>query len=154
MFAYIWEYRIRAERVEEFEKLYGAAGEWVELFRRGSGYVGTDLHRDGNDPLRFVTMDRWRSRREFESFREEYTAEFERLDLAGEALTSSESFLGEFELELGDPVAPSEGSGALGALIAARDEAGFAGLCGAGRWEVALEALRKAWAEDGGDGAD
>jgi len=61
----------------EFERVYGPEGDWVKFFRRGRGYVGTELLRDLEAPGRYVVIDRWESAEAYDAFvganREEYT---------------------------------------------------------------------------------
>ena len=61
---------------EEFEQVYGPEGSWSEFFRRGAGYVGTELLRDVEVPGRYLVLDRWESREAYQAFveanREEY----------------------------------------------------------------------------------
>ena len=61
-FAYLWEYRVEADQLTEFLRLYGPDGEWVRLFREAEGFVETHLLRDAGDRGRFVTIDYWVSR--------------------------------------------------------------------------------------------
>lgn len=100
-FSYIWSYRVSAENTEEFVDLYSPGGSWAALFGRGDGYLDTRLYQDAGDMERFVTIDRWESERAFALFRERFAEEFEKLDRQGEALTSAERFLGEFQ-EVGE----------------------------------------------------
>ena len=95
-YAYLWEFRTSAERRAEFERHYGTAGTWVQLFRQAPGYLGTTLLRDGADPLRFVTIDRWMSAADYESFRERFAREYAALDALCEHLTLSELLIGRF----------------------------------------------------------
>jgi heme-degrading monooxygenase HmoA len=102
-YAYVWSYRVSAEDVEEFIRLYGPDGAWVALFRQGEGYLGTDLLRDATDAGRFVTIDRWVSELAFDRFRETFAEEYQQLDREGEVLTIEELPLGEFhEVGAGD----------------------------------------------------
>jgi len=95
-FTYIWAYRVPAEKVGEFRRLYGPTGRWVRLFRKAPGYLDTVLHRDLNDPDRYVTIDRWESEEAFRDFRSRFSEEFENLDSEAESLTLEETSLGEF----------------------------------------------------------
>ena len=96
MYAYVWEYRVSAEARQSFEAAYGPEGEWVRLFRRGDGYVRTDLWRDRDDSTRYVTIDHWKSFEAFASFRRRFSDEFEAFDARFEALTESERKIGDF----------------------------------------------------------
>jgi heme-degrading monooxygenase HmoA len=97
MYVIIWEYRLRQERVDEFERIYGESGAWAELFQKGSGYLGTDLLRDSSDPDRYLTIDRWASLTDYESFHSTWKTEYETLDAQCEGLTERETTLGEWE---------------------------------------------------------
>ena len=93
----MWEFDARLESWREFERAYGPTGTWARLFRKGDGYVATELLRDRETSGRYVTIDRWDSRAAFEAFRERFAAEYERLDQACEALTTRETLIGRFE---------------------------------------------------------
>jgi len=96
-FVYVWEFRVRPEAVAAFEAAYGPEGDWVRLFRRHAGYLGTDLLRDAAEPTRWLTIDRWRSRADRDRCRELAATEFDAIDRACEALTFDERHLGDFE---------------------------------------------------------
>ncbi len=96
-FVYVWEYRARPQAAASFAAAYGSGGDWVRLFRRHPGYLGTMLLRDLEDPLRFCTIDSWRSRADHNEFRSQFAADFETLDARCAALTEVETHLGDFE---------------------------------------------------------
>lgn len=97
MYVLVWEFRPRRGREAEFEAAYGPDGEWVRLFRGGEGYLGTELHRDTADARRYLTIDRWASRRAYESFRAAHRDAYEAIDRRCEALTERETSIGSFE---------------------------------------------------------
>jgi 8-oxo-dGTP pyrophosphatase MutT (NUDIX family) len=90
-----WEFLPAEGREEEFQGAYGPAGDWARFFRRDPAYIRTDLLqvRDG----RYVTLDRWRSRADFEAFREREREAYADLDRRMEALTRHEALLGAFD---------------------------------------------------------
>lgn len=96
-FVYVWEYIVKKERKRDFERIYGSNGKWVHLFEKGVGYLGTELHRDISNNMRYVTVDYWVSKEAKDTFREQYAQEFAKLDQSCESLTERESFLGDFE---------------------------------------------------------
>jgi heme-degrading monooxygenase HmoA len=81
----------------EFERAYGADGEWAEFFRQGRGYIGTELLRDVEASSRYLVVDRWESADAYNAFvaerREEY---MERVD-ATRFLYDSELRFGTFD---------------------------------------------------------
>lgn len=96
-FVYIWEYIVREEYLIEFEKAYGPQGDWVQLFEKAEGYIGTDLHRDVSNSRRFITIDHWKTIEDRDNFRKKYSREFEQLDERCERFTESEKWLGDFD---------------------------------------------------------
>jgi heme-degrading monooxygenase HmoA len=93
----IWEFRPKAGMERMFEQTYGPSGIWTEFFRRGEGYVRTELTHDPKDPGRYLTLDFWTSRHAYEQFRESSLAEYKRIDQLCEELTQMEVELGRFE---------------------------------------------------------
>ena len=92
----IWEFRVRQEKAAEFVQKYGPEGAWARLFRGSAGYIKTELVKDVASDLRFLTLDYWQTKEEFERFHERIRAEYERLDREFEGLTESETRLGAF----------------------------------------------------------
>jgi quinol monooxygenase YgiN len=95
-YTYIWEYEVPASTEAEFLLHYAPDGTWVELFRRSSGHLATELYRDRDRSERFVTIDHWSSEAAFREFRSRFAAEFEALDHRCARLTRHEASLGEF----------------------------------------------------------
>jgi len=92
----VWEFQARPEARQEFERVYGPDGDWARLFRRGDGYLGTELLRD-REHDRYLVLDRWSSLQHYESFRHAHAADYKRLDQRCEALTVREAPLGTFD---------------------------------------------------------
>jgi len=96
MHVIIWEFRARRGREAEFERAYGPKGDWAEFFRRGEGYLGTELIRDIETEGRYVTIDRWTSQTAFETFRSQNVGQYEAIDRQCELLTEHEARVGSF----------------------------------------------------------
>ena len=95
-FVIIWHFQVRPGREAEFEKAYGEDGEWVKLFRRGRGFLRTELYHESRKRRRYLTIDYWDSQESYATFRRQAVDEFEALDKRCEALTVSEIYLGSF----------------------------------------------------------
>lgn len=95
-YVYIWEFEINEACREQFLHSYGPDGEWVALFRQAPGYVGTTLMSDTEHPLRFLTLDRWRSREAQQEFAADYRDEYACIDSQCEAFTVREACVGHF----------------------------------------------------------
>ena len=55
----VWEYDVPETSRTEFERTYGAAGDWVQLFLSSDGFRGTELFVSLSDPGRYLTVDRF-----------------------------------------------------------------------------------------------
>ncbi len=95
----VWEFRVPQEKEKEFVEQYGPEGSWARFFKGSSGYIRTELVRDVADRLRFLTLDYWQTEEDFNKFRGQNLAEYERLDGEFEGLTERETRLGAFRFE-------------------------------------------------------
>jgi ribosomal-protein-alanine N-acetyltransferase len=96
-FTAVWEFRVKPGKQRAFEKAYGPEGDWVQLFRRSEDYLGTELIRDRDLRLRYVTLDHWSSRQAYLRFQKENRPAYHALDAECEALTTREKRIGEFD---------------------------------------------------------
>jgi heme-degrading monooxygenase HmoA len=96
-FVLAWRFTVAAERRAEFERIYGADGDWARLFRRHAGFLGTQL-LVGADGI-YLTLDRWRSEADWIDFKHAHAEAYAALDRACEALTLAEERLGAFAAE-------------------------------------------------------
>lgn len=112
----IWEFEVPAERCEAFERAYGPDGDWVSLFQRSAGFLGTELLRgtlddalEGEEPPQstadaekggrtYLTIDRWVSRDVYVAFSERWADAYAELDDRFLELCNVEVCLGKFEL--------------------------------------------------------
>ncbi len=92
----IWEFRVRRGMEQLFEKHYGPAGTWAQLFQEGEGFVATELSRDLKEPGRYLTVDFWSSQEAYENFRDQHSARYQEIDAECEEMTESESEIGRF----------------------------------------------------------
>ncbi len=92
----VWEFRVRQERAAEFIQKYGPEGAWARFFRGSAGYIKTELVRDVASDFRFLTLDYWQTEEEFNRFKQQHLAEYQRLDKEFEGLTETETRLGAF----------------------------------------------------------
>lgn len=93
----IWEFRVKPAMCAEFESAYGPRGVWAALFSRGTGYLATELSRDPIQPQRYITLDYWKSRGDYERFCRRHRDEYSVIDANCEGITESEQEIGCFE---------------------------------------------------------
>lgn len=97
MFLVVWEFEIRPECEDRFRSVYGSDGEWVQLFRKDAHYQQSILAQDPFRPHVYLTLDFWRTRESYESFKDRYHDQYVSLDRTSEGLTLSERQIGAFE---------------------------------------------------------
>ena len=68
MHVIVWEFEARAGKEREFEKAYGAHGDWAMLFANCPDYRGTDLLKSITTRT-YLTIDRWTSAAAFADFK-------------------------------------------------------------------------------------
>jgi heme-degrading monooxygenase HmoA len=93
----VWEFQVKPDKIEEFERNYASYGTWAELFRRSPKYGGTVLTQDQADGTRYLLTDLWESTDAFAEFKRVHDAEYQALDKRCEELTIRETKLGTFE---------------------------------------------------------
>ena len=97
MYVIVWRLRPHPGRETAFEQAYGPAGAWTQLFRRGEGYLGTELLRSLDLPDEYVAIDRWASEEAYRAFRLRWADAYTELDRHCEDLTAAEIPLGPFD---------------------------------------------------------
>ena len=97
MLVIVWEYKVKPERIEDFEGFYGPDGPWGRLFRGNPGYVSTTLMKDVAGGGRYMVADRWTSNATYESFKQARAAEYRELSERGARLYAEETEVGRFD---------------------------------------------------------
>jgi hypothetical protein len=92
----IWEFRVKPEKARTFEQHYCGSGSWAQFFRKGAGFRDTVLIQDEQDANRYLTIDTWEALHWFDSFKEQFRVEYEKIDKEFEDLTESERRIGVF----------------------------------------------------------
>ena len=59
MVAVVWQFDTRPEHAEEFERFYGADGEWTRLSRRSRSYLGSSFLKDLATTDRYLLVEYW-----------------------------------------------------------------------------------------------
>ena len=59
MIAVIWQFDVKKGREKEFEKLYGADGDWTALNRRTRSYLGSSFLHDQARSTRYLLIEYW-----------------------------------------------------------------------------------------------
>ena len=59
MIAIVWQFDVKAGHEADFERFYGADGEWTAVNRHSRSYLGTSFLRDQNNPRRYLVVEYW-----------------------------------------------------------------------------------------------
>ena len=97
MLVLVWEYRVRPDRIDDFEAFYRPDGPWGELFRSAPGFVSITLMKDLNEPERFLIADRWTSEKLYEEFKRQHASEYAELSARGRRLFERETEIVRFD---------------------------------------------------------
>jgi hypothetical protein len=100
MFVVLWEFDVKSQCEDMFTSAYAADGEWARLFARDAKFRETKLLRNISQPLRFVTMDVWESRADYEHFMNESGQAYKELDAKCADWTTAERHLSSFDAEI------------------------------------------------------
>jgi len=96
MYFIIWDFLIKKDLKNEFEKTYGNEGIWVSFFKKGTGYSSTLLIKDRTNERRYFTIDQWESQEDYESFKKRNRKEYKKIDNQCEFLADEEKLIGYF----------------------------------------------------------
>jgi heme-degrading monooxygenase HmoA len=99
MFVILWEFEVKPGNCVPFEKAYGSAGTWVQLFRRDSRFRETQLLHDPSREHCYFTLDFWDSETAYRDFLTTNRRAYEQLDSSLQGLTLRERHVVSFELD-------------------------------------------------------
>jgi hypothetical protein len=57
--ALVWMFEIRPGTSDEFERFYGADGEWTALSRRSRSFLGSSFLKDLASETRYMLVEYW-----------------------------------------------------------------------------------------------
>ncbi len=97
MFLILWEFEVKPGEEIAFEKVYGAHGEWVQLFQRDPHYRQTQLLKDPSRSRIYFTLDFWDSEIDYNHFKQTSQDAYASLDQTTQNLTIRERSLGCFQ---------------------------------------------------------
>jgi hypothetical protein len=96
MIAIVWQFDVASGREPDFERFYGADGEWTAVNRHSRSYLGTSFLRDQNRPLRYLVVEYWSEMLVYEQHKAYRDDELEKLSAKREELVSKTELLGVF----------------------------------------------------------
>ena len=99
MFVILWHYEVKPGNLARFEKVYGPAGDWAQLFRRHPDFRGTRLLHDPSRDSCYFTLDFWASETAYRAFLNAHRREYDEMDTTLLNLTLNQRHVLSFEVE-------------------------------------------------------
>ena len=108
MVAVVWQFDTLPDRGEEFERFYGADGEWTKLSRRSRSFLGSSFLKDLASPFRYLLIEYWSEMLVYEKHLADFDDEVRRLEEQRHQFLMRMEALGVFgALDVPDRVGPT-----------------------------------------------
>jgi hypothetical protein len=78
--AVVWQFETVADRSEDFERFYGADGEWTKLSRRSRSFLGSSFLKDLASPSRYLLVEYWSEMLVYEKHLADFESEMQGLE--------------------------------------------------------------------------
>jgi hypothetical protein len=106
--AVVWQLMVHQQRDEDFERFYGADGEWTKLSRRSRSFLGSSFLKDLAAPGRYLLVEYWSEMLVYEKHMADFGEEVKALEARREEFTTSVESLGLFSaLDVPSRVGPT-----------------------------------------------
>jgi quinol monooxygenase YgiN len=106
--AVVWQVEIHEGKSAEFEKLYGASGEWTMLSRRSRSFLGSSFLRDLASETRYMLVEYWSEMVVYEKHLSEFAPQVKALEEKRQRLVERVYPLGVFSaLDVPDRAGPT-----------------------------------------------
>ncbi len=96
MVAVVWQLTVHADTTEQFERFYGADGEWTQLSRKSRSFLGSSFLRDLAVPSRYLLVEYWSEMFVYEKHVADFDAQIKALEQRRHEFTASVESLGLF----------------------------------------------------------
>jgi hypothetical protein len=94
--AVVWQIDVRAGAGEDFERLYGADGDWTKLSRRSRSFLGSSFLRDIGSESRYLLVEYWGEMVVYEKHVADFSDELQQLERERERLIERMETIGVF----------------------------------------------------------
>jgi quinol monooxygenase YgiN len=78
--AVVWQFQVRAGKQQDFERFYGADGEWSALARRSRSFLGSSFLRDQASDTSYLLIEYWSEMVVYERHRSSFPNDLQRLE--------------------------------------------------------------------------
>jgi hypothetical protein len=106
--AVVWQFETVEGRGDEFERFYGADGEWTRLSRKSRSYLGSSFLKDIAWPARYLLVEYWSEMVVYEKHLADFDAQVRELERRREQFLVRIEPIGVFTaLDVPDRVGPT-----------------------------------------------
>ena len=107
MVAIVWQFTIHENTSDEFERFYGADGEWTRLSRKSRSFLGSSFLKDLAVPTRYLLVEYWSEMLVYEKHAADFRREIDLLEIRSHDFVHGVESLGVFTaLDVPDRVGP------------------------------------------------
>ena len=96
MIAVVWQFQVKSGKQKDFEKFYGADGEWSQLARRSRSFLGSSFLRDQASDTSYLLVEYWSEMVVYEHHRSSFVTHIRDLETRREDLCDAVAPLGVF----------------------------------------------------------
>ena len=96
MVAVVWQLTVHEHSGVEFERFYGADGEWTKLSRRSRSFLGSSFLKDLASPTRYLLIEYWSEMLVYEKHVADFGDEIQELEDRRETFAVNVESLGVF----------------------------------------------------------
>lgn len=108
MIAVVWQFEVRPGHHDEFERFYGADGEWTDLSRRSRSFLGSSFLREYSAEPRYMLVEYWSEMLLYERHLADLKDEVDELERRRDVMLASATPLGVFHaLDVPDRFGPT-----------------------------------------------
>jgi quinol monooxygenase YgiN len=94
--AVVWQFTIHENTEDQFERFYGADGEWTKLSRKSRSFLGSSFLKDLAIPTRYLLIEYWSEMLVYEKHVADFGAQLETLEERRKEFAVSVESLGLF----------------------------------------------------------
>jgi hypothetical protein len=106
--AVVWQFEVKPDAREAFERFYGADGEWTMVSRRSRSFIGSSFLREFSQEPRYLLVEYWSEMLPYERHLADLSDEIAALERNRDEMLVSSAPLGVFNaLDVPDRFGPT-----------------------------------------------
>jgi quinol monooxygenase YgiN len=106
--AVVWQFEILPDKGEDFERFYGADGDWTAMSRKSRSFLGSSFLKDLAHPERYLLVEYWSEMLVYERHVADFSDEMQELADQRQRFVVRMEALGVFSaLDVPDRVGPT-----------------------------------------------